>query len=98
MDPLVAMYSALTRADLDGGDAWVPEETVDLETAVRAYTMGGAVMAFADDRRGSITVGKQADLAVFDTDLFAAARDDARRLLDATVTHTVVDGAVVHRA
>jgi predicted amidohydrolase YtcJ len=98
MDPLVGMYSALTRADLDGGDAWVPEETVDLETAVRAYTMGGAVMAFADDRRGSITVGKQADLAVFDTDLFAAARDDARRLLDATVTHTVVDGAVVHRA
>ena len=98
MDPLVGMYSALTRADLDGGDAWVPEETVDLETAVRAYTMGGAAMAFADDRRGSITAGKQADLAVFDTDLFVAARDDARRLLDARVTHTVVDGAVVHRA
>jgi predicted amidohydrolase YtcJ len=98
MDPLVGMYSALTRADLDGGGAWVPEETVDLETAVRAYTMGGAAMAFADDRRGSITVGKQADLAVFDSELFAASRDDARRLLDATVTHTVVEGVVVHRA
>ena len=98
MDPLVGMYSSITRADLNGSNAWVPEETVDLETAIRAYTMGGAAMAFADDRRGSITVGKQADLVVFDTDLFAAADVDARRLLDATVTHTLVDGAVVHRA
>ena len=98
MDPLVGMYTAITRADLDGGNAWVPEETVDLETAMHAYTMGGATLAFAEDRRGSITVGKQADLVVFDTDLFAAADDDPRRLLDAMVTHTVVDGAVVHRA
>ena len=98
MDPLVGMYSAITRADLDGSNAWVPQERVDLETAVHAYTMGGATLAFADDRRGSITVDKQADLVVFDTDLFAAADDDARRLLDAMVTHTVVDGAVVHRA
>jgi predicted amidohydrolase YtcJ len=98
MDPLVGMYSAITRADLDGGNAWVPEETVDLETAIEAYTMGGAALAFAEDRRGSITVGKQADLVVYDSDLFVAAHDDARRLLDARVTHTVVDGFVVHRA
>ena len=98
MDPLVGMYTAITRADLDGRNAWITEETVDLETAVHAYTMGGARVAFAEDRRGSITVGKQADLVVFDTDLFAAASADQRGLLDAAVTHTVVDGAVVHRA
>ena len=98
MDPLIGMYTAVTRADLDGTGAWIPEETVDLPTAVHAYTMGGAHVAFADDRRGSITVGKQADLAVIDTDLFTAVADDPRRLLDAHVTHTIVDGAVVHRA
>jgi predicted amidohydrolase YtcJ len=97
MDPLVGMYTAITRADLDGSNAWVPEETVDLETAIHAYTMGGARVVFADERRGSITVGKQADLVVFDSDLFASASDDPRRLLAATVTHTVVDGVVVHR-
>ena len=75
-----------------------PEEAVDLATAIRAYTMGGAYVVFADDRRGSITVGKQADLAVLDTDLFAAVADDPRRLLDANVTHTIVDGSVVYRA
>ena len=72
--------------------AWVPEETVDLETAIRAYTMGGAHVVFAEDRRGSITVGKQADLVVLSDDLFAAAEDDPRRMLDVRVTHTVVDG------
>ncbi|CAN5657967.1 hypothetical protein BH18ACT17_BH18ACT17_11640 [soil metagenome] len=94
---MVGIYSAITRADLDGSESWVPEETVDLETAVRAYTMGGAHVAFAEDRRGSIAVGKQADLVVLSEDLFAAAEDDPRRVLDVRVTHTVVDGEVVHR-
>jgi len=96
MDPMVGIYTALTRADLDGVESWIPEETVDLETAIRAYTMGGAHVVFAEARRGSITVGKQADLVVLSDDLFAAAEDDARQVLDVRVTHTLVDGDVVH--
>ena len=60
--------------------------------------MGGAHVVFADDRRGSITVGKQADLVVLSEDLVAAAADDLRRILDVRVTHTVVDGEVMYRA
>jgi predicted amidohydrolase YtcJ len=97
MDPMVGIYTALTRANLDGSDSWIPEETVDLETAIRAYTMGGAHVVHAEDRRGSIAVGKQADLVVLSDDLFAAADTDPRRLLDVRVTHTVVDGSVIHR-
>ena len=98
MDPMVGIYTAMTRANLDGSDAWIPEETVDLETAIRAYTMGGASVVFAEERRGSIAAGKQADLVVLSEDLFAAAEADPRRILDVRVTHTVVDGEVVHRA
>lgn len=98
MDPMVGIYTAITRADLDGEESWVPEETVDLETAIRAYTMGGGHVVFAEDRRGSITIGKQADLVVLSEDLFAAAAADPRRILNVHVTHTVVDGEVVHRA
>ncbi len=98
MDPMVGIYTAMTRANLDGSGAWIPEETVDLETAIRAYTMGGASVVFAEERRGSITAGKQADLVVLSGDLFAAAEADPRRILDVRVTHTVVDGEVVHRA
>jgi predicted amidohydrolase YtcJ len=97
MDPMVGIYSALTRADLDGGASWVPEETVDLEAVIRAYTVAGAHVVFAEDRRGSISPGKQADLVVLSQDLFAAAEADPRRVLDVHVTQTVVDGTVVHR-
>jgi predicted amidohydrolase YtcJ len=98
MDPLVGIYTALTRADLDGRGAWVLEETLDLDAIVEAYTVGGARVAFAEDRRGSIAVGRQADLVVLSGDLWAEAALDPRRVLDLQVTHTVVDGAVVHRA
>jgi predicted amidohydrolase YtcJ len=98
MDPMVGIYTAITRADLDGAESWVSEETVDIETAIRAYTMGGAYVVFAEDRRGSISIGKQADLVVLSEDVFAAAAVDPRRLLDVRVTHTIVDGEVVHRA
>jgi predicted amidohydrolase YtcJ len=97
MDPLIGIYTALTRADLDGGAAWVPEETVDLDTALRAYTYGAARTVFAEAERGIVRDGAVADLALLSQDPFTFA-DDPRRLLDTRTDLTVVDGAVVHRA
>jgi predicted amidohydrolase YtcJ len=96
MDPLVGVYTALTRANLDGSDAWVPQETVDLETALRAYTMGGAFACFAQDDRGSIEPGKYADLVMLSDDLFAFADADPRRILDTRVELTMIAGEVLH--
>jgi predicted amidohydrolase YtcJ len=98
MDPMVGIYTAMTRANLVGSDRWVPEETVDLATAIRAYTIGGASVIGVEDRRGSITAGKQADIAVLNEDLFEAVEEDPRRVLDVHVTHTIVGGEVVYRA
>lgn len=94
MDPLVWLYTACTRANLDGSDAWIPEETLDLPTAIRAATLGSAFANFVDHERGSIEVGKQADLVVLSRDVFA---DDPAALLDTAVDVTIVDGEVVHR-
>jgi predicted amidohydrolase YtcJ len=98
MDPLIGIYTALTRADLDGGAAWVPGETVDLETALRAYTYGGARTVFAEGDRGVLREGAVADLALLSQDPFVFARTEPRRLLDTKVDLTVVDGAIAHRA
>lgn len=98
MDPLVGIYSALTRASLDGSESWTTEQTVDLETAIRAYTMGGAHVCFAEGDRGSITPGKYADLVMLSDDLFSLAAEDPRRILDARVELTMVGGEIVHRA
>jgi predicted amidohydrolase YtcJ len=70
MDPLVGIYSAVTRADLHGENAWATQETVDVRTAVRAYTMGSAYANFAEGDRGSIAPGKYADLVALSDDLF----------------------------
>jgi predicted amidohydrolase YtcJ len=94
MDPLVGIYSALTRADLDGNGAWATHQTVDLETAIRAYTMGGAYANFCERTRGSITPGKAADLVVLSRNLFDL---EPLEILEARVRLTVVDGQVVHR-
>ena len=92
MDPMTWLYTAVTRADLDGNGAWNLAESVDLETAVRAATAGSAFANHVEDRRGALAAGYDADLIVLDRDLFE--HGDPRAILDTRVTHTVVDGAV----
>ena len=70
MDPLVGIYSAMTRADLRGQDPWAQQESIDLPAAIRAYTMGSAYANFAEGDRGSITPGKYADLVALSGNLF----------------------------
>ena len=96
MDPMVGLYSAVTRADLRGEGAWNTDETVDLATAVRAYTTGGAYANHLEDRRGSITPGKQADMIVLSEDVFASKREPAA-LLETKVDVAIVDGRVEHQ-
>ena len=95
MDPMVWLYTALTRADLRGGGAWNTEETIELATAIRAATLGSSYANFCEHDRGSITTGKYADLVVLSGDPFEL--EDPRGLLDLHAEVTVVGGAVVHR-
>ncbi|MEU6478537.1 amidohydrolase [Streptomyces sp. NPDC047017] len=95
MDPMIGLYTAVTRRPLAGGEPWMPEETVDVETAVRAYTMGSAYANFLEHERGSLSVGKVADLVVLSRDVLAAEPAD----IPGTVCEIVmVGGEVVHRA
>lgn len=96
MDPMTWIYTALTRADLQGRGGWNLDETIDLATAVRAATLGSAYANFAEHDRGSITPGKYADLAVLSRDLFDG--EDPAAILDTRVRATLVAGRVVHRA
>ncbi|WP_374936707.1 amidohydrolase [Streptomyces sp. Ru71] len=95
MDPMVGLYTAVTRRPLDGGEAWMPEETVDIETAVHAYTMGSAYANFLEHERGSLSVGKLADLVVLSRDVLGVEPAE----IPGTVCELVmVGGQVVHRA
>ncbi|MCX4552703.1 amidohydrolase [Streptomyces sp. NBC_01387] len=95
MDPMVGIYTAVTRRPLSGGPAWIPEETVDVRTAVHGYTMGSAYANFLEHERGSLTVGKLADFAVFSRDILGLPIERTPGTIAQIV---VVGGEVVHTA
>jgi predicted amidohydrolase YtcJ len=94
-NPLHGMYAATTRQTLEGQPAagWFPEERVDLETALRAYTVNNAWAAGEERWKGSLQAGKLADLVVLDRDPFGGP---ASELKNRTVLFTIVGGRVVH--
>jgi predicted amidohydrolase YtcJ len=96
MNPLEAIQVALTRRGPDAppGEPWIPEERVDLETMLRAYTANGAWLAREERTRGSLEPGKAADLVVLDRDLFTVPPSEIARV---RVLLTLLDGREVFR-
>jgi predicted amidohydrolase YtcJ len=95
IEPLLNLHAAVTRVDPNGEPpgGWYPEQRISIEDAVRAYTLGSAYAERAADRRGTLSVGKDADLAVLSLDPFEL---DADALRETSVDVTLVAGQVVH--
>ena len=66
-DPLLAVQTAVTRKTLNGRPLGM-DQAIDIKDALRAVTINAAWQLFAEDRIGSIEVGKQADLVVLADD------------------------------
>jgi predicted amidohydrolase YtcJ len=94
MSPILGIYAAVTRRTLDGKNpgGWVPEERVSVEEAVKAYTLNGAWVEFAEASKGTVAAGKMADLVVLDRDIFTGPPE---RIGDAKVRMTVFDGRII---
>jgi predicted amidohydrolase YtcJ len=96
LNPLEAIQVAVTRRAPDSppGPAWIPEEVIDLGTILKAYTAGGAYAAGEEATRGTLELGKAADLIVLDKNLF---RIPAAQIHTARVLLTLLDGREVWR-
>jgi predicted amidohydrolase YtcJ len=96
-NPLWGIYAAVTRRDHDGWPegGWYPKECLSVAEALRAFTAGAAFAGFAEDERGTLATGMDADLVVLDRDIFEV---EPAQLLDAAVQMTVVGGDVVFDA
>jgi predicted amidohydrolase YtcJ len=71
-NPFEGIEVALTRRHTGAteGERLSPDERITLEQAIRNYTLNSAYALYKDDRSGSLTVGKSADLVVADRDVF----------------------------
>lgn len=94
MDPLTGIYTALTRQDLAGGDPFVPGQAIDLATAIRGYTAGGAYANFCDHHRGALAPGKAADLIALSDNLFDLPPGQIK---DCRVELTMIEGQICHQ-
>ncbi|MBX5492060.1 MAG: amidohydrolase [Chloroflexi bacterium] len=91
-DPLLNLWSCATRETQFEG-VLGPEWAIPLADALRWYTRGSAYTAFEEQYKGSLAVGRLADLAALTVDPLAAAPEEVR---DAQVLLTMVGGRVVH--
>ncbi len=96
MNPLDGIQVALTRTDIDApeGPPWIPEERVDLDTILAAYTRGGAYLQHEEALTGSLEVGKRGDLVVLEKNLFEIPETEIHRV---RVLLTLLDGKEVFR-
>ena len=85
-----------TQPGLDGARQLpAKDETLNVDQLIYGYTMGSAYQLSADDRIGSLEVGKQADFIVLDQDL---QETDPESIHRTRVLMTVVAGRNVYEA
>jgi predicted amidohydrolase YtcJ len=94
MNALFGIYAAVTRRTLDdkNPNGWIPEQKVSVDEAVRAFTYGSAYAEFQENVKGTLEVGKLADMVMISDDIFTI---DPVKIKDAKVLTTVMDGRVV---
>ena len=96
-DPLVTLYSLVTRMGARGAPAggWLPAQKIDVNTALETMTAVPAYAAFQERDLGALTRGRLADFTVLSAD---PRSTPAERLKDLSVEMTVVGGARVFQS
>ncbi len=95
-EPLLGLFAARTRTDASGNPAggWHPEQRVTADEALAGFTTGAAYAELAEDRRGMLREGFDADFVALSVD---PVEDAPEALLTGKVLVTVVDGVDVWR-
>lgn len=97
-NPFPIIQTAVTRQPgkrEEGYPVFLPEQRIDVESAVKGYTLNAAAGAWRDRDTGTLSKGKFADLIVLDRDIFTV---DPREIGETQVMTTLLAGKAVHRA
>jgi len=96
LNPMLGIYAAVTREFPEGGPVggWFPQEKISLEQALRSYTLESAYAEYEEANKGTIEVGKLADLVVLDHDLFTIP---AKEILTTRVVMTILGGRIIYK-
>jgi predicted amidohydrolase YtcJ len=92
-NPFFQMWMAITRQTREG-KILEPEQRISREEALKMHTTWAAYLQFAEDERGSIEVGKLADLVVIDRDFLTCPVDEIK---DIEPRLTIIEGKIVYQ-
>ena len=93
VDPIPCFHAAVTRK-MKNGEMFFPAQKMTREEALRSYTINGAYAAFEEKIKGTLSVGKLADVTVFTTDIMTCPEDE---ILSAGIAMTIVGGKILYK-
>ncbi len=93
VDPIACFYATVTRK-MKNGNAFYPEQKMSREEALCSYTLNCAYAAFEEHIKGSLTLGKLADITVLSKDIMTIPDNE---ILSTEVLYTIVGGKVMYQ-
>ena len=95
INPMLGLYAAVTRQTLTGkpAEGWFSDERISIADAIKSYTYNTAYANFEETTKGSVEVGKLADLTVLSKNLLKISPSE---YLTTDVVYTIVGGKVVY--
>jgi predicted amidohydrolase YtcJ len=90
IDPIASFYASVSRK-MTGGAIFYPDQRMSRMEALRSYTIDAAFAGFDEANRGSLAVGKLADVTVLSKDLMTIPEDE---IPSTQILYTIVGGKV----
>ena len=92
-DPIASYYASVSRK-LKDGSVFYPAQRMSRMDALKSYTINGAYAAFEENSKGSLKVGKYADMVILSKDILTVPEDE---IPGARVVSTIVGGKVLYK-
>jgi len=93
VDPIASYYASVSRR-LKDGSLFYPDQRMSRMEALKSYTINGAFAAFEENSKGSLKVGKYADMVILSKDIMTIPEDE---IPSAQVLYTIVGGKVRYK-
>lgn len=94
-DVLPNICYSVTRSNKDSSKTWYPENGITVDEAVKMFTIEGAYASFEESEKGSLSIGKYADLVVLDQDIY---KIEPSAIKNVKVVMTISDGKIIYQA
>lgn len=96
-NPLHGIYAAVTRKTYGHlpKNGYNPEQKISIDQGIRAFTTGPAYATFEENKKGTLEVGKYADIVILDEDLYETNPDHIK---DIKILKTIIGGKIVFEA